>query len=59
MTGDRHVPFCGGLGVKFPWATRLLCLFIYDVNANIWNRKITRFFINSEISNLGMCYTYR
>ena len=25
MTGDCHVPFCGGLGVRFPWATRLCC----------------------------------
>jgi metallophosphoesterase superfamily enzyme len=23
MTGYCHVPFCGGLGVRFPWATRL------------------------------------
>ncbi|MEE4600887.1 MAG: hypothetical protein V2J65_06370 [Desulfobacteraceae bacterium] len=23
MTGDCHVPFCGGLGVRSPWATRL------------------------------------
>ena len=23
MTGDCHVPICEGLGVRFPWATRL------------------------------------
>jgi hypothetical protein len=23
MTGDCHVRICEGLGVKFPWATRL------------------------------------
>ena len=30
MTGDCHVPFCGGLGVRFPWATRLVVI----VNGN-------------------------
>ena len=24
MTGDCHVRICEGLGVKFPWATRLI-----------------------------------
>jgi hypothetical protein len=24
MSGDVHVRICEGLGVKFPWATRLL-----------------------------------
>ncbi len=30
MTGDCHVPFCEGLGVKFPWATRLFTEFDND-----------------------------
>ena len=24
MSGDVHVRFCEGLGVRFPWATRLI-----------------------------------
>jgi len=28
MTGDCHVRICEGLGVKFPWATRLFNLLI-------------------------------
>ena len=27
MTGDCHVRICEGLGVKFPWATRLAKLY--------------------------------
>ena len=34
MTGDCHVPFCGGLGVRFPGATRLFNL-IDDETINL------------------------
>ena len=34
MSGDVHVRFCEGLGVKFPGATHLVCCFQYKEEAN-------------------------
>ena len=41
MSGDAHVRFCERLGVRFPWATRLVACFEYQDEANAFLEQLS------------------